>query len=250
MKHCNLFFLAILLLGHLSLLSQSLYNYNGVGEMHNEFLVEYFDWADFSMNEEELLSSIDEFMETKNLPFYSEILTSNNLNINSEAYVMVNRFVSSYNLKMKLKSVVDTLYSFDKLHDNQFYQNLVMEFVAQSDGLSDEDRVRYLTAMDVLSHSIYFWLTQDLAGMDGFLNIVRHEIRYISGKQSVTDHDMLTDIRSLLVRSWLTNFADVFSCDMVSGLGAAWTANPAIVAGVSAGGSAVRGVTLFWSQYP
>lgn len=231
-------------------MSQSLYNYNGVGEMHNELLVEYFDWADVSMNEEDLLSSIDEFMEVKNLPPYSEILTSNNININSDAYVMLDRFVSSYYLKIKLKSVVDTLYSLDKLHDNQFYQNLVMEFVAQSDGLSDEDRARYLTAMDILSHSIYFWLPRDLGGMDGFLNIVQHEIRYISGKQSFSNHGKLTTMRLLLVRSWLTNFADVFSCDMASGLGAAWTANPAFVAGVSAGGSAVRGVTLFWSQYP
>lgn len=74
--------------------------------MHNELLVEYFDLANYSTNEEELLSSIDAFMGAKNLPAYSEMLTSNNININTNAYVMLDRFVSSYHLKMKLKGLI------------------------------------------------------------------------------------------------------------------------------------------------
>lgn len=206
-----------------------LYDFENYGKLHNEILIDILTNANID-SVQDLTLQLNNYIGNK----YDAIQLQIMLNENpwSTWTEILNRSSTSVELKSFVGSVFNFIYNTNGLLMNQEYQKYISAKLNDVNLLSNiDDRNNARIFLAVLSNSIDFWLPKKYCGKGGYKLVFR------------TDLDGELETRR---RSWLTNFADIWSLDCIGAVAFCWTANPAVVGASFAGASAGRALSLAW----
>ncbi len=203
-----------------------LYDYDDFGSLHNEFLSNILLNASLDSTLD-LTMQLDSFISEQHVE-----LTMNEFALGdpwADFDTILDRTSCSTELKSFIRETREYLYHTDSILNNQEYQTYINTRVALVYLLSNSsEREMAYRALAVLSHSIAFWLPTKYCGQNGY--------------SLVFDVDLNTEVE--VRRSWLTNFADIYSHDLLGALCGGWSPPTAIIglATMSAG----RALGLAW----
>lgn len=209
--------------------TEDLYDFNDYGALHNYYLQDILENNVFN-EDEDLTIQIEQYVESEH-----NITVSLEEVLNGDPYSDFTEIIDRSDVSEELRAFalpfLEELFSAGLLQNKEYQEKIFAKANTVESLSSKTDRNRARTFLAVLSHSIYFWLPEKYCGMNG--------IAYVS------DYDFNNDIQK---RGWLTNFADIWSHDLVGGLvGGGITLTPVGAALGFAGTSAARAVTKAWA---
>lgn len=205
----------------------TLFNFENIGKLHNDYLLDILTNANLDSSLD-LTIQLNSYINLKNTnsPTMQEFYGGNPM---SPAMEIITRNNLSSELNDFAISIINYLHNTNGILMNQEYQTYIMSKSAEANLLPNHsDKIKALRMLSVLSYSIDFWLPRKYCGQAGYSLVFKTNL----------------DAEIVPRRTWLTNFADIFTHDCVGALFGGWS--PPTAALGFAGASASRALGLAW----